>query len=218
MTKGYPTKEEAKNLIKQVVEYRRQNPPEKVVSLYIEEEFVVHTKNVAESAEKIASRTSYLNPEKAYILGLLHDQGKRIDEKSTNKFHGKDGYEQMLEMGYKEVAKVCLTHTFPTKEFNSEDFWYPKEWQDWIRKELENVEYDDYDRLIQFCDKIAEGLTMISIEERANKIVSRYGLGKEVLEQLILEGMQLKKYFDDLCGEDVYKILGVEVNNENSEL
>ena len=41
-----------------------------------------HCRTAAECAEKIARNCSGLDPEKAYIIGLLHDIGRRI-EKNT---------------------------------------------------------------------------------------------------------------------------------------
>ena len=45
-----------------------------------------HYKNVAEIAQKIASKTQYLNPEKAYVCGLLHDYGEFNELSFSNIF------------------------------------------------------------------------------------------------------------------------------------
>ncbi len=210
MKNNFPTLKEAEEIWFEGIRYRQENPEIKPLSLYIEEEYKFHTRGVAAAAKKIASRTVSLNPEKAYILGLLHDYGKKKDEKAQQIFHGRLGYEEMLERGFPEVARICLTHTFPSKDFDDKDFWYPQEWKDWLREELKPIEYDDYDRLIQLCDKFFEGMTMISIEKRMQKICERYGLSEDTYLVLVSEGLVLKEYFDRLCGEDVYVILGIE--------
>ncbi|MFV0625955.1 MAG: HD domain-containing protein [Alphaproteobacteria bacterium] len=209
-SKAYPSLKQAEEIWLEGIRYRQENPEVKPLSQYIEEEYKFHTRGVAAAAKKIASRTVSLNPEKAYILGLLHDYGKKKDEKSQNIFHGRVGYDEMINKGYSDVARICLTHTFPTKDFDDKDFWYPQEWKDWLRKELKSIQYDDYDRLIQLCDKFFEGMTMISIERRMRKIVERYNLNEETYQTLVSEGIILKKYFDNLCGVDVYEVLGIE--------
>lgn len=216
MSEKYPSKEKAHEIFAELLEYRRTNPPKRRLREYIEAEFICHSQNVATCASIIAKKIAYLNPDKAYVLGLLHDYGKIKDELFENKHHGQYGYEQMLLAGYPDVAKICLTHTFPTKNFADKDFPYPKEWLSWLRSHLENVEYDDYDRLIQLCDKFAERLELVSIEYRVGEIVKRYNLDDSTKQALLDESLGLKQYFDMLCGEDIYKILGIK--DEGSKL
>lgn len=210
MNNGYPNISEAEKIFDESILLRRNNPPLISKSLYIEKEFIAHSYNVAKICKEIAARTAYLNPEKAYVLGLLHDYGKIYDEKYEDKSHGQTGYELMMEMGYPDVARVCLTHTFPTKNFAKEDYWYPPKWQEWIKEKLKNIEYDDYDRLVQLCDKFCEGTEIVSIEFRLNKIKNRYNLPQSTENLLRNESLSLKAYFDKLCGEDVYKIIGIK--------
>ncbi len=105
----------------------------------------------------IAIKTKILNPEKAFVLGLLHDYGKRISERKANIFHGIEGYNAMLSFGYPDVAKICLTHTFQNENFNEKTLGYPSDWMIEAKKILSVLAYDDYDRLIQFCDKLSDG-------------------------------------------------------------
>lgn len=69
------------------------------------------------AAEKIAIETKILNPDKAYALGLLHDIGRRNGVSHIK--HVYDGMLFMEELGHLDVAKVCLTHSFPLKNINS---------------------------------------------------------------------------------------------------
>mgnify|MGYP002508207664 CR=1 FL=1 len=68
-----------------------------------------HSRNVAFCASKIAEACG-MNKEKAYILGLLHDIGRKFGIKHLG--HVYDGYKYMLSLGYTQVAKICLTHSF----------------------------------------------------------------------------------------------------------
>jgi putative nucleotidyltransferase with HDIG domain len=78
--------------------------------------WIEHSYNVARSAETIAKDCS-LDSNFAYILGLLHDIGRY--EGITNLRHVYAGYNLMNEKGYNDIAKICLTHSFPYKNFGA---------------------------------------------------------------------------------------------------
>ena len=69
-----------------------------------------HSRVVAHCAEKIALGCKGMNLEKAYILGLLYDIGRKFGVSYLK--HVSDGYSYMMSLGYDEVARVCLTHSF----------------------------------------------------------------------------------------------------------
>ncbi len=75
-----------------------------------------HCRVAAESAEKIASLCS-MDSNEAYILGLLHDIGRRYGYLHLG--HIVKGYQYMLDLGYDEVARICLSHSFPIKDINT---------------------------------------------------------------------------------------------------
>lgn len=204
--KTYPTRSEALKLWEKGICDRCHKP----YGFPFEDEYRFHTLGVAKAAEAIASHIPGMDCDKAYVLGLLHDYGKLISERAEGRFHGREGFEAMQELGYTEVAQICLTHTFPNKNFSDDEFSYPKDWQDWSRQVLEKVEYDDYDYLIALCDKFFEGMSMVSISKRIQGIVRRYGLAPEQ-EKILLDGsLRLKSYFDRKTGCDIYNILGIE--------
>ncbi len=68
-----------------------------------------HSRVAAHCAEKIAEACK-IDSEKAYILGLLHDIGRKFGVRHLG--HVSDGYLYMMSLGYDEVAQVCLTHSF----------------------------------------------------------------------------------------------------------
>ena len=63
-----------------------------------------HCLTVAHCAEKIASACGDMDVEKAYILGLLHDIGRKFGVRHLG--HVYDGYVYMKSLGYDEVAKT----------------------------------------------------------------------------------------------------------------
>lgn len=69
-----------------------------------------HCLTAAHCAEKIASACGDMDVEKAYILGLLHDIGRKFGVRHLG--HVYDGYVYMKSLGYDEAAKICLTHSF----------------------------------------------------------------------------------------------------------
>ena len=204
--KGYPPRKQALQIWEQGIIYRLSRP----YGFTFENEYRFHTMGVASAAEKIAQQIPTMDKEKAFVLGLLHDYGKRINERIEGYFHGREGYEQMMKMGYPDVAKVCLTHTFSTRNFSDEDYSYPQEWKDWAHQMLNKITYDDYDYLIILCDKLFDGLSIVSISKRVRDIVERYHLGKRQEESLIKESMKLKEYFDQKTGQDIYQLLNIE--------
>lgn len=201
-----PDRKTAEKIWKEGIDYRQSL----AYGFEEKDEYIFHTLGVAEAAEKIARRLQGMDSEKAYVFGLLHDYGRRIKESAENKFHGQEGYEQMLKLGYDEVAQICLTHTFSSKEFDNNRFVYPAAWMDWAKSKLAQVNYSDYDYLICFCDKLFEGFSMVKVEDRAEGIARRYHLSDEQRNILLEESLHLKQYFDDKLKTNVYNILGLE--------
>lgn len=111
--------------------------------------WVKHSQAVATCAEKIAAVCGNMDPEKAFVLGLLHDIGRKFGVKHMG--HIYDGYHYMTELGYDEAARICLSHSFSVQKL--EDYignWdISEEQQAELRKLLGEMVYDDYDRLIR---------------------------------------------------------------------
>ena len=69
-----------------------------------------HSLTAAHCAEKIAAACGDMDAEKAYVLGLLHDIGRKFGVRHLG--HVSDGYAYMMCLGYDEAARICLTHSF----------------------------------------------------------------------------------------------------------
>ena len=111
-----------------------------------------------------------MDAEKAYVLGLLHDIGRKFGVRHLG--HVSDGYTYMMRLGYDEVAKICLTHSFNN---HTVDEYIGKldvsgEEMEMIKTELARTVYDDYDRLIQLCDSLAGAEGVLDIEDRMNDV------------------------------------------------
>lgn len=166
--------------------------------------WVNHSRVTAQCAERIARECEGMDSQKAYVLGLLHDIGRKFGVKHLG--HVYDGYQYMLKLGFDEVAKICLTHSFSVQNihdyigrFDIEDNEIEE-----LKEALASVEYDDYDRLIQLCDSIAGAEGVMNIEDRMSDVKNRYGrYPKEKWDKNI----ELKEYFSGKTGKDLYEIV-----------
>ena len=166
-----------------------------------------HSRVAAECAEKIAALCEGMDADKAYILGLLHDIGRKFGVKHFG--HIYDGYKYMLQLGYDEVARICLTHSFNIQEINSYvgNFDVTKEEQQEVEDVLLRVVYDDYDRLIQLCDSLAGAEGVMDIEARMGDVKRRYGAYPP---EKWNRNLELKEMFEEKMGRDIYEVVGME--------
>ncbi len=163
-----------------------------------------HSRVVAMCAEKIAAACEGMDPEKAYVLGLLHDIGRKFGVKHFG--HIYDGYTYMLELGYTDAAQICLTHSFCIKRI--EDYIgnvdVTDEQYKIVMDALAEAEYDDYDLLIQLCDAIGAAEGVVPMEERMGDVKRRYG---KFPQDKWDKNIALRYYFEEKIGRDIYEIL-----------
>ena len=162
-----------------------------------------HCLTAAHCAEKIAGACQDMDGERAYILGLLHDIGRKFGVKHLG--HVSDGYTYMKSLGYDEAAKICLTHSFNnhTVEEYIGKFDVSREELAIITQELAKTVYDDYDRLIQLCDALAGADGVLDIEARMNDVKQRYG---SYPQEKWDANMKLKRYFEEKMQQDLYLV------------
>ena len=186
-----PTREEAERLL---VEAEECNPGP----------WGNHSRIAAHCAEKIAEASGDMDSEKAYIVGLLHDIGRKFGIKHFA--HISDGYKYMMSLGYDEVAKICLTHSFNNKTTDEYigNFDTSEEDLNMVKAELERVEFDDYDRLIQLCDAISGGDAILDMEERMLDVKKRYGGYPQAKWD---NNIYLRKYFENKMQRDLYEVV-----------
>ena len=176
-----------------------------------------HSLVSADNACRIAERVPGMDSEKAYILGLLHDIGRR--EGVTGIRHVIDGYTYMMELGEPEVAVVCLTHSFASQNvehFEGKCDCTPEQ-KAFIKEFVENREYDDYDKLIQLCDALSLPEGACLMEKRFVDVALRHGV-RDYTTMRWRAYLNLKKYFDDLCGCDIYMLLPDVMKNSMGNL
>ena len=186
-SKGYPNRSEAEVLLS---EAETLNPGP----------WANHSRVAAKCAEVIAGACGDMDGEKAYVLGLLHDIGRRFGVKHMG--HVYDGYMYMLELGYAEAARICLTHSFSTHRL--EDFIgrvdVTKEQRQVLDEALSACVYDDYDRLIQLCDAISLPGGAVAMEERMSDVKQRYGRYPQAKWD---KNIELGAFFARKAGRDI---------------
>ena len=163
-----------------------------------------HSRVAAHCAERIAMECDDLDSDKAYILGLLHDIGRKFGVRHLG--HVSDGYTYMMSLGYDEAARICLTHSFnnqTTDEYIGKIDTTDEEFQ-MIQRTLKSIVMNDYDRLIQLCDALAGAECVLELEERMEDVKHRYGFyPKEKWNS----NLDLKKYFEEKVGKDIYAVI-----------
>ena len=163
-----------------------------------------HSRTAAHCAEKIAQRCDDLDAEKAYILGLLHDIGRRFGVRHLG--HVSDGYAYMKSLGYDEVARICLTHSFNNgvlDEYVGKNDTTREEFS-LIQNRLEGLCFDEYDRLIQLCDALAGANGVLDIEARMEDVKQRYGFYPKAKWD---RNLALKHHFEKKIGADIYAVV-----------
>lgn len=169
-----------------------------------------HSLNVARAARLIAAGCGDIDPECAFICGLLHDIGRRTGISATS--HIIDGYDYTAAKGWDEAARVCLTHSFPVKDIEADiakkDI--TAEQYDFIKSFLDSIEYDDLDRLIILCDALADAKGFCILEKRFVDTTRRYGICPFTVDRWN-KTFEYKEYFEAKAGCSVYSLLpGIE--------
>ncbi len=168
--------------------------------------WVAHSRNVALAARRLAEPHPDLNPETAYVLGLLHDIGRQ--EGVTGMRHTLDGYTFLMKLGYDDAARICLTHSFPRQDaraifgrwdVSEEEFTFVDDY-------LSSLTYTDYDRLLQLCDCLALSSGLCLLEKRMIDVALRHGLNVYTVPKW-QAFIDLQKHFESIIGCSIYEVL-----------
>lgn len=167
--------------------------------------WIKHSENVGLAAKNIAHCIPELDEEKAYVLGLLHDIGRRVGIVSIPK-HVYEGYKYCTDKGWDEVARICMTHSYV---FMSEEFGFEPQTEE--EKEIKRYitgcgEADDYDRLIQMCDALATDYGFVILEKRFVDVTRRYGIMEGYIKGWEIT-FEIKEAFEERMGCSVYDVL-----------
>lgn len=169
----------------------------------------MHSRVAAHAAATIAAACG-LDEERAYVFGLLHDIGRYEGVRGLH--HALAGYQLMLARGYRDVAQICLTHSFPILHIDAfagkQDCTHPE--LDFISCFLEQAVLTDYDKLIQLCDAMSlpDGVSLI--DTRLMDVTLRHGFNAYTLQKWKAV-FALKEYFDQKSGINIYSLFKSEL-------
>ena len=166
--------------------------------------WVGHSVNVGIAARMIAEKVPSMDPEKAYILGLLHDIGRRVGIVDIPT-HICEGYKYCMQKGWDEAARICMTHSY--LRMRDELGYEPEtEQEKAIKAYIMNCEADDYDRLIQLCDSLAVDYGFVILEKRFVDVTRRYGIMEDYIRGWET-AFAIKEAFEKEMGCSVYDVL-----------
>ncbi|MBR2601068.1 MAG: HD domain-containing protein [Clostridia bacterium] len=195
----YPSAEEAKEIL---AEAELCNPGQ----------WGDHSRTAAHCAEKIALYSG-LCPEKAYVLGLLHDIGRKFGKRHLG--HVSDGYSYMMKLDYPDAARICLTHSFNEMKIEGYvgDFDTTEEETELIRTKLQEAVPDDYDLLIQLCDAISGSEGVMDIIDRMSDVKRRYG---DYDQGKWNKNLELKEHFEKRMNRNLYEAVEKDTFHNHS--
>lgn len=179
--------------------------------------WIQHSLSVGTNAKMIAEHIEGMDSEQAFVMGVLHDIGRRAGNKAI--LHIFDGYDYMMSLNQPEIARICLTHSFP---INDSNIFFGKydcsnEQKRFLDDFIKHTEYDDYDKLIQLCDALSLPSGACIIEKRLVDVALRHGLPDYTLVKWKAY-MQHKIYFDVKCGCNIYDLLPNVIENSYTSL
>jgi len=169
-----------------------------------------HSLNAAMICERFA-RNLNLDTEYAYCIGILHDIGRRFG--ITGARHAYDGYIYLKELGYENIGRYCLTHSYFLKNVrNTPAFWdLSEEEEKFMDEYLNKLEYNLYDKIIQLADAMAlpNGITIA--ERRFIDVYLRKGVNSNTVENW-KAFYKMQEEIESNLGFSIYKLFP-EVKN-----
>jgi hypothetical protein len=165
-----------------------------------------HCRKVGLAAGIIAGKCADMDATRAEVLGMLHDIGRRAGPMDMR--HIVEGYRFAMSNDLPDVARVSLTHSFAIKDITtSAGNWdCPDEDVRMVQAYLDGIEYDDYDRLIQLCDYLADPWGFCILEKRMVDVTLRRGFNEYTLEKW-RAAFKLLHYFENKMNEKLYPLL-----------
>ena len=166
--------------------------------------WVKHSLNVGIAARNIAEKVPALDAGKAYIVGILHDIGRRVGIVDIPR-HVYEGYLYCKNKGWDEAAQICMTHSYVRM---SDEFDYEPSSKEEIeiKKYIMNCKIDDYDKLIQLCDALATDYGFVIIEKRFVDVTRRYGIMEGYIKGWE-KTFDIKNGFEEVMKCSIYDVL-----------
>lgn len=174
--------------------------------------WLTHSFYVANIARAIATKVN-LDTNLAYTGGLFHDVGRCLQSSNCepNLFHEVYGYKFMMEHGYPELARFCITHASINKEkilnyYRTNKDKFKKSDVEFFITTLSQMTFNEYDKIIQLSDNLAVKEGYVFLEQRIIDIIKRRGNAEYFIDYFD-DIFNLKKYFENKIGQSIYKLI-----------
>jgi hypothetical protein len=187
--------------------------------------WVEHSRVAAGAARALGAGLPGVDPETAYVLGLLHDIGRGAGGPGVHPFPGRslrsldpgggpgvadvrhilDGYALLQRDGFADAARICLTHSFPIKDVDAfATAWEcPAAERRFVQDFLQRTHYDRYDRLIQLCDALSLPGGCCLLEKRLVDVALRHGVNALTVAKW-RAFLEIKEEREGLLGGSIY--------------
>ena len=163
--------------------------------------WILHCIYVGLAAKRIAHELN-LDEDFALTIGLLHDIGRIIDHRN----HPIEGYKYLCGLGYPEIARYCLTHSFVNNVIPNTIGGVPdKKSYELIDNYLKNIDLNIYDNIVQLCDLFCKETGFTTFESRILDITKRKGVYENSARQFA-SIMELKERIEKMMGKDIYSL------------
>jgi len=168
---------------------------------------------VAAAGCEILAKLCGMDPDRAYVLGLLHDIGRYPGV--TGIRHMLDGFRFCMSRGWEKAAQICLTHGYLIQEDPSAivgPMDMTEEEQETVKSLLSRMVYDDYDLLVQLFDALSLPSGFCLLEKRRIDVAMRYGTHPANVPRW-KRTLEIKAMFEQRMGRSVYSALPGVVEN-----
>ena len=156
-------------------------------------------------AKALEEKRYNVDIDKAIALGYVHDIGKY---NGKDHGHAMSGYEYLKEQGYDDdYCNVCLTHSYLNNDITCTAGGIPNPNDNpFLTDFIKNHEYTLEEKIINLCDLMCpHGGKVFTIDKRLIDLILRKGAYSNT-QYHVKETYNLKKYFDDLLGYNLYDL------------
>ena len=167
-----------------------------------ENKWILHSIYVGIALRRIASALGY-SESFALKIGYLHDIGRRINHNN----HPIEGYFYLKSLGYEDIARYSLTHSFLNNNIKSTVGTGPKDKEsyEFINNYLNSINKDIYDNILHLCDLMCLETGFTTIEKRILDVMTRKGVSKNSYAHY-MDLMDFKNWIQIQIKKDLYDL------------
>ena len=167
-----------------------------------ENKWILHSIYVGLAARRIAHELN-LNESFALTIGYLHDIGRRINHFN----HPIEGYFYLKKLGYDDIARYSLTHSFLNNDITKTVGTGPKDKESYafINNYLQTINKDVFDNIVHLCDLMCLETGFTTIEKRILDVMTRKGVSENSYSHY-MDLMDFKNWLEITMKKDLYSL------------